>query len=113
MVLMVVVVLVAEVGEGRLGAARIPRAVRSERERELWTEARAGAGAGADRDCGCRMPKSMPASRRRARWVSVSGVGRYRRRCWASYGTGASKARPCGQGAYECGVGREGLGEGE
>lgn len=112
-----VVLVVAEVGEGRLGAARIPRTVRAEKERELRVEASAGAGAGAvaDCDCGCRISKSMPASKSEVEvGVGVGvGVGGYRRRCWASYGIEASKARLCDKSTYECGVGRDGLSEDE
>lgn len=49
-VVVMMVVAVAEVGEGRLGAVRIPSTVRADKERKL----RAEASAGADCDCGCR-----------------------------------------------------------
>lgn len=97
--------VVAEVGEGRLGAARTPSAVRAETDRKMRVEAGAGAGC----ECGCRCRSRC---RRRSRESSVGvdvgvdvGVG---------IGDGVVVARDWSKGEAEvseceCGVGGDEL----
>lgn len=79
-VVVVMMLVVAEVGEGRLGAVRIPSTVRADKERKL----RAETSAGADCDCGCRNAQvdgRRPSRKSRWVWVSVGiGGGVVRRR---------------------------------
>lgn len=63
--------VVAEVGEGRLGAAWTPSAVRAEKDREMRVEAGAGAGC----DCGCRCRSRCRLSKSEVKVGVGVGVG--------------------------------------